>query len=142
MTAEATPHTGFHLAPASRTFDTFVVHALPQDKEDIVETKPPATSSNSGKPLKKARKVAGKKVPSSGGGGGGGGGAGNGGTGSGNNNSNSNNTGHFMDQHHQALSPAQLAVNEQMRKALEEDQYSANGSIVDTDSDDDEHQFP
>lgn len=28
-----------------------------------------------------------------------------------------------------------------MRKALEEDQYSANGSIVDTDSDDDEHQY-
>jgi len=38
------------------------------------------------------------------------------------------------------LSPAQLAVNEQMRRALEEDQYSANGSIVDTDSDDDDHQ--
>lgn len=68
---------------------------------------------------------------------------------SGNNNSSSNNNAtnninsipHFMDQHHQALSAAQLAVNEQMRKALEEDQYSANGSIVDTDSDDDEHQF-
>jgi hypothetical protein len=28
-----------------------------------------------------------------------------------------------------------------MRKALEEDQYSANGSIVDTDTDDDEHQY-
>lgn len=27
-----------------------------------------------------------------------------------------------------------------MRRALEEDQYSANGSIVDTDSDDDDHQ--
>jgi hypothetical protein len=39
------------------------------------------------------------------------------------------------------LTPAQLAVNEQMRRALEEDQYSANGSIVDTDSDDDEHQY-
>jgi hypothetical protein len=38
------------------------------------------------------------------------------------------------------LSPAQLAVNEQMRRALEEDQYSANGSIVDTDSDDDDPQ--
>jgi hypothetical protein len=34
-----------------------------------------------------------------------------------------------------------MAVQEQMRKALEEDQYSANGSIVDTDSDDDEHQY-
>lgn len=39
------------------------------------------------------------------------------------------------------LSAAQMAVQEQMRKALEEDQYSANGSIVDTDSDDDEHQY-
>ena len=39
------------------------------------------------------------------------------------------------------LSAAQIAVQEQMRKALEEDQYSANGSIVDTDSDDDEHQY-
>lgn len=38
------------------------------------------------------------------------------------------------------LTPAQLAVNEQMRRALEEDQYSANGSIVDTDSDADDHQ--
>lgn len=36
------------------------------------------------------------------------------------------------------LSAAQQAVNEQMRRALEEDQYSANGSIVDTDSDDDD----
>ena len=34
-----------------------------------------------------------------------------------------------------------MAVQEQMRKALEEDQYSANGSIVDTDSDDDDHQY-
>lgn len=34
-----------------------------------------------------------------------------------------------------------MAVQEQMRKALEEDQYSANGSIVDTDTDDDEHQY-
>eukprot|EP00934_Nitzschia_sp_Nitz4_P003776 Nitzschia sp. Nitz4//scaffold122_size67431//51560//53101//NITZ4_006093-RA/size67431-augustus-gene-0.53-mRNA-1//1//CDS//3329534427//3766//frame0 len=39
------------------------------------------------------------------------------------------------------LSETQLAVNEQMRMALEEDQYSANGSIVDTDSDDDDRQF-
>lgn len=39
------------------------------------------------------------------------------------------------------LSAAQMAVQEQMRKALEEDQYSANGSVVDTDSDDDEHQY-
>jgi hypothetical protein len=41
----------------------------------------------------------------------------------------------------EGLSAAQMAVNEQMRRALEEDQYSANGSIVDTDSDDDEAQF-
>lgn len=34
-----------------------------------------------------------------------------------------------------------MAANEQMRRALEEDKYSANGSIVDTDSDDDEAQF-
>lgn len=34
-------------------------------------------------------------------------------------------------------SAAQAAVNEMMRKALEEDKYSALGSIVDTDSDDD-----
>ncbi|EEC51405.1 predicted protein [Phaeodactylum tricornutum CCAP 1055/1] len=33
------------------------------------------------------------------------------------------------------LTAAQKAVNEQMRRALEEDQYSAYGSIVDTDSD-------
>ena len=39
------------------------------------------------------------------------------------------------------LTAAQMAVNEQMRRALEEDQYSANGSIVDTDSDDDELQY-
>ena len=39
------------------------------------------------------------------------------------------------------LTPAQITVNEQMRRALEEDQYSANGSIVDTESDDDEHQY-
>jgi hypothetical protein len=40
-----------------------------------------------------------------------------------------------------SLTAAQKAVNEQMRKALEEDQYSANGSIVDTDTDDDDHQY-
>ena len=39
------------------------------------------------------------------------------------------------------LTAAQMAVNEQMRRALEEDQYSANGSIVDTDSDDDDLQY-
>ncbi|KAG7357281.1 CW-type zinc finger domain containing protein [Nitzschia inconspicua] len=39
------------------------------------------------------------------------------------------------------LTPAQKAVNEQMRKALEEDQYSAHGSIVDTDTDDDDQQY-
>jgi hypothetical protein len=39
------------------------------------------------------------------------------------------------------LTPAQIAVNEQLHKALEEDQYSANGSIVDTDTDDDDHQY-
>ena len=32
------------------------------------------------------------------------------------------------------LSAAQKLANEQMRRVLEEDQYSANGSIVDTDS--------
>jgi hypothetical protein len=36
------------------------------------------------------------------------------------------------------LSAAQLAANEQMRKVLEEDKYSALGSIVDTDSDDED----
>jgi hypothetical protein len=35
------------------------------------------------------------------------------------------------------LSAAQMAVNEQMRRVLEEDAYSALGSIVDTDTDDD-----
>jgi CW-type Zinc Finger len=35
------------------------------------------------------------------------------------------------------LTAAQQAVQEQMRRALEEDQYSAVGSIVDTDSEDD-----
>lgn len=39
------------------------------------------------------------------------------------------------------LSAAQLAVQEQMRKALEEDQYSANGSIVESDTDDDDRQY-
>jgi len=39
------------------------------------------------------------------------------------------------------LTAAQQAVNEQMRRALEEDQYSANGSIVDTDSDGDDQQY-
>mmetsp|Transcript_928 Transcript_928/g.1327 ORF Transcript_928/g.1327 Transcript_928/m.1327 type:complete len:442 (-) Transcript_928:219-1544(-) len=42
---------------------------------------------------------------------------------------------------HDSLSAAQLAVNEQMRRALEDDKYSALGSIVDTDTDDDEHDF-
>jgi hypothetical protein len=32
------------------------------------------------------------------------------------------------------LSAAQKLANEQMRRVLEEDQYSANGSIVETDS--------
>ena len=36
------------------------------------------------------------------------------------------------------MSAAQIAVNEQMRRVLEEDQYSANGSIVDTDSEGEE----
>lgn len=34
-----------------------------------------------------------------------------------------------------------MAVNEQMRRTLEEDKYSANGSIVDTDSDEDDRQY-
>ena len=38
----------------------------------------------------------------------------------------------------EGLSAAQVAVNEQMRRVLEEDQYSANGSIVDTDSEGEE----
>jgi len=37
------------------------------------------------------------------------------------------------------LTTAQLEVQEKLRKALEEDQYSANGSIVDTDTDDEDH---
>ena len=32
------------------------------------------------------------------------------------------------------MSAAQKLANEEMRRILEEDQYSANGSIVDTDS--------
>jgi hypothetical protein len=40
------------------------------------------------------------------------------------------------------MSAAQLAVNEQMRRALEEDKYSAVGSIVDTDSDEDDADYP
>jgi len=59
--------------------------------------------------------------------------------------SNSSNSGShpYADHLHElpGLSAAQMAVQEQMRKALEEDQYSANGSIVDTDTDDDEHQY-
>jgi len=59
--------------------------------------------------------------------------------------SNSSNSGShpYADHLHAlpGLSAAQMAVQEQMRKALEEDQYSANGSVVDTDSDDDEHQY-
>ena len=39
------------------------------------------------------------------------------------------------------LSAAQVAVNEQMRRALEDDAYSAFGSIVDTDTDDDDNDF-
>ena len=35
-------------------------------------------------------------------------------------------------------SAQQAAVNDMMRRALEEDQYSALGSVVDTDSSDDE----
>ena len=39
------------------------------------------------------------------------------------------------------FSAAQVAANEQMRRALEDDAYSALGSIVDTDTDDDEHDY-
>lgn len=39
------------------------------------------------------------------------------------------------------LSAAQAAANEQMRRALEDDAYSALGSIVDTDTDDDESDY-
>ena len=39
------------------------------------------------------------------------------------------------------LSAAQIAANEQMRKVLEEDCYSALGSIVDTDSEDEDIEF-
>lgn len=41
----------------------------------------------------------------------------------------------------EGLSAAQIAVNEQMRRVLEEDQYSANGSIVDTDSDEEDSTY-
>jgi len=41
----------------------------------------------------------------------------------------------------EGLSAAQQAVQEQMRRALEEDQYSAKGSIVDTDSDEEDHTY-
>ena len=37
--------------------------------------------------------------------------------------------------------PLQTMVNDQMRKALEEDQYSAVGSVVDTDSDEEESNY-
>jgi hypothetical protein len=40
---------------------------------------------------------------------------------------------------HDGLSPAQQAAQEQMRRALEEDQYSVVGSIMDTESDDDDN---
>ena len=39
------------------------------------------------------------------------------------------------------LSAAQLAANEQMRKVLEEDKYSALGSIVETDSEDEDTSY-
>lgn len=39
------------------------------------------------------------------------------------------------------LTAAQQAVQEQMRRALEEDQYSAAGSIVDTESDEEDHTY-
>jgi len=39
------------------------------------------------------------------------------------------------------VSAAQVAVNEQMRRALEEDQYSAVGSVVDTDSEEEENHY-
>lgn len=133
--------------PVHKSMLTLVPAPATQEKEEVLDAKPATVASVSGKPLKKARKVSGtKKLPISGGGSGGAGnagGAGSGavGSGSGGNAGGNAGVGHFMDQHHQALSAAQLAVNEQMRKALEEDQYSANGSIVDTDSDDDEHKF-
>jgi hypothetical protein len=41
----------------------------------------------------------------------------------------------------EGLSAAQQAVQDQMRRALEEDQYSAAGSIVDTESDEDDHVY-
>jgi hypothetical protein len=42
---------------------------------------------------------------------------------------------------HDGLTAAQQAAQEQMRRALEEDQYSAVGSIVDTESDDEDDQY-
>jgi len=48
---------------------------------------------------------------------------------------------HQRKNQNESLSAAQLAVNEQMRRALEDDAYSALGSIVDTDTDDDDHDF-
>jgi len=45
------------------------------------------------------------------------------------------------DQAAAPYSAAQAAINEMMRKALEEDQYSALGSIVDTDSSGDEEEM-
>eukprot|EP00545_Synedropsis_sp_CCMP1620_P007371 CAMPEP_0119015742 /NCGR_PEP_ID=MMETSP1176-20130426/11506_1 /TAXON_ID=265551 /ORGANISM="Synedropsis recta cf, Strain CCMP1620" /LENGTH=417 /DNA_ID=CAMNT_0006969057 /DNA_START=228 /DNA_END=1481 /DNA_ORIENTATION=+ len=44
-------------------------------------------------------------------------------------------------QRREQLSAQQTAVNEQMRRALEDDAYSALGSIVDTDTDDDDCEF-
>lgn len=45
-----------------------------------------------------------------------------------------------MHAHHlEGLTAAQQAVQEQMRRSLEEDQYSAVGSIVDTESDEEDH---
>jgi hypothetical protein len=41
----------------------------------------------------------------------------------------------------EGLTAEQMAVNEQMRRALEEDQYSAHGSIVDTDTDQDDYHY-
>lgn len=41
----------------------------------------------------------------------------------------------------EGLTPAQMAAQEQMRRALEEDKYSAAGSIVNVDSDDDAQDY-
>lgn len=43
---------------------------------------------------------------------------------------------HLYYLHQEGLTEAQQKVQDQMRRALEEDQYSAKGSIVDTESDD------